>query len=340
VIVIIIILFFILSLIVFFQPQSYNDRFYLFLFVCVVLIIVAGFRPEDSVLDYDLYLKNFSDIKSNTQVFIEPTFILISSLVNSSIYLFLIYAILGVSLKFIAIKQLSELWFLSVLIYLCNFYLLHELTQIRAGVASAILLLCVKPIYERNWKKFVFFALLGFSFHYSALVIFPLWFLGHEPRKKWLILSIPISYMIYFLGINLVLVLPIPGIQEKLETYKSIQELGDEVWNSINVFNLLFLTRITIFYFLLWKYDLVLRYNKYLPILIKIYCISLMTIPIFATMPVVAFRVNEFIGIIEIILIPLMFYVLRPVYFSRAVILFIGLCLMLIVLFYNKLILY
>ena len=105
------------------------------------------------------------------------------------IYLFLLFAILGVSFKLIAIKQLTELWFLSLILYLSNFFILHEMTQIRAGVASAFLLLCVKPIYDRDLKRFLLFAVLGFLFHYSAIVILPLWFLGIKARKNVLLFS-------------------------------------------------------------------------------------------------------------------------------------------------------
>ena len=45
--------------------------------------------------------------------------------------------------------------------------------------------------------------------------------------------------------------LPIPYIEEKMEIYRSLQEQG--LWDEINVFNLVFLVKIVITYFLLWK---------------------------------------------------------------------------------------
>jgi hypothetical protein len=336
---ILIALFLILSIISFFVPKDKITKEILYLFLGLVLIFIAGFRGEGVDRDYDNYVQYFQDANFGL---VEPSFVLISKALkvftSIPIALFLVFAFLGVSLKFKAIKQLSELPFLCLAIYASYFFILHEMTQIRAGVASGILLLCIKPIYNRDWKRFLLFAFLAVSFHYSALIIFPFWFLGHKPRKTLLILAIPLAYLVYFSHVNLIAFLPIPGIKEKLDVYKQLQELGDAQWNSINVFNLLFLSRIIIFYFIIWKYELITAANKFAPILLKIYCFSLVFFLIFATMPVIAFRINELCGIVEIILVPLLYYAFKPTWFAKTIVLFIGLNLMFIILFYEKLI--
>jgi hypothetical protein len=195
-------IFVIIAMIAIFPPNTklvYN----LFFILCgILLMVIAAFRG-DGDSDYSGYIEMF-----NRQDFfvVEPTFTLISYIVRTFlggnvIYLFIIYAILGVTIKLFAIKQLSELWFLSVVIYVSNFFILHEMTQIRAGVASAFLLLCVKPIYERNGKMFLLFTTIACLFHYSAIIILPLWFLTTNPKKTWLLLSVPISYSFFFLNI-------------------------------------------------------------------------------------------------------------------------------------------
>lgn len=337
---IVLILFFIITVIACFPPETRILRITFFLLLAFLLIIIAGFRPGESFRDYDMYVWMF---ENQSDAIVEPAFLILSSFClnifgNNTIYIFIIFACLGVSLKFIAIKQLTTLWFLSVLIYFSHFFILHEMTQIRAGVASSLLLLCVKPIHDRNLKHFLLFSLLAFSFHYSALMILPLWFLNLKPHKKWLIILIPISYLLFFLGINLIMSIPIPGISEKIAIYQQLYELGGDEWTNINLFNLVFLTRIAIFYFLIYKYDLILSYNKYFPILMKIYCVSLVSYPILATIPAIATRINELYGIVDIILIPFINYTFKPVYFSKALVVIIGLSLLLIVLFYVKLI--
>lgn len=334
--------FLIIALIAFFPPQAKLAELVTFVTLGLLLILIAGFRNGELVRDYGMYLNMFQD---KSDAIVEPSFIVITNVVHrlfgdNSIYLFVIFAILGVGLKFAAIKQLTELWFLSVLIYFSNFFILHEMTQIRAGVASALLLLCVKPIYDRNLKLFLLFAFLAFSFHYSALMILPLWFLNEKPRKKWLIILVPLSYLSFFLGINLIMSIPIPGIREKILIYQKLQELGGEESISVNLFSLVFLTRIAIFYFLIYKYELLHSHNKYFPILMKIYCISLISYPVFATLSAFSTRISEFYGVVDFILIPFIYYVFKPIYFSRAIVIFIGLSLLLIILFYIKLIAY
>ncbi|MEG1611120.1 MAG: EpsG family protein [Alistipes sp.] len=306
----------------------------------VFLVLYAGFRDGDAVLDYENYLQMYEDVKLGNPLLTEPTFIWIASLSSSSVMLFVIYALLGVGLKLFAIKQLSQLWFLSLVIYISNFFILHELTQIRAGVAAALLLLCVKPIYERNWKLFLLFSIAAILFHASALIILPLWFLTYskQPHRILLALGLPIAYVVYFSGINLVGIIPIPGIQEKLEMYQELKMLGGEEWSKINVFNAVFLLKIGLFYLLLWKAELVETRNKYFLLMMNIFCISLMSFPLFAAMPVVGFRINELFGMVEILLFPMIYYIFRPKIMSKSIVVSIGCLILMISIFYNKLI--
>jgi hypothetical protein len=299
------------------------------------MILYAGLR-EDS-MDYKVYkvlYKNYNDIT------IEYAFKLISFLVQNFFggnikYLFLIFAFLAVSLKFKAIKILSSSVVASICIYYSNYYLLHEMTQIRAGVASAFLLLAIKPIYERDFKKFLIYAALGFSFHYSALVILPLWFLRNKINFKLLFCSIFVGYAFYFLGISIITIIPIPGVQEKIEIYLKLQESDEK---TINVFNYLYLARIIIFYILLLNFKKLVTYNKYLPILLNIYSISIVSYTVFASVPAFASRISEFFGVVEIILFPLLMYLFKPVILGRFVVAMIALIFLLINLYYVKLI--
>ena len=338
-IIILISIFIIFSLIAFIPISNKKVREVILYCMAFVLILISAFRGAGVDRDYNDYVQYFKD--SDFQL-VEPAFVIISRIIklftSNAVFLFLVFAFLGVSLKIKAIKQLSELWLLCIVTYASYFFILHEMTQIRAGIASAFLLLCIKPIYERDWKKFLLFAFLAVSIHYSALVILPFWFLSRKPYKFWLAISIPLAYLVYFTHIDLIAQLPIPGIKEKIEIYKGLQDLGNDEWNKINVFNLLFLAKVAIFYFVLWKYDLISAKNKYTPILLKVFCISLVFFLIFATMPVIAFRLNELCGIVDIILIPSLFYAFKPTWFAKAIVIVIGLGLMFIILFYNKLI--
>jgi len=340
----VILIFCITSIFSFFQ-YSNKKKEKILLILIILLIIIAAFRKSDTVADYDEYVNIFKNTSSN----IEITFSVISKIVNilffkNVIFVFLIYAILGVSLKTKAIKELTTLWFLSLLIYISHLYILHELTQIRAGVATGFLLLCIKPLYERNLRKFLLFATCAVLFHYSALPIYFLWFFKNERINKYLYaMIIPFSYLIYFLHIDIIKIfiqfIPITYIQEKYTMYINLQNVADDS-KKINVFNYVFLAKCLIFYLLLWKNNVISYQNKYTILLLKIEALSLASYIIFSIMPVFGWRFYELFGVVEIILIPMVYFVINPKIFSNLIVIFIGLCILLINIFYAKLIIF
>ena len=282
------------------------------IFLGVLLVLLAGFRIGSQFPDYSSYLVLYEQVKSGDAL-VELSFICISKIVaflfNNVLFVFLIYALIGVTLKLVAIKQLTDLWLLSLVVYVANFFILHEMIQIRAGIASAFLLLSIKPIYDRNFKKFITFTLLAIFFHISSLIILPLWFLGefkYKANLSYMISIMPIAYGIYFMKITVLNFIPIPYVQEKLELYALLQELGTaDFLTDINVFNYVFLAKIIIFYLLVWKSQLLMLQNKYTIVLLHIYAVSLFMYPALAMMPVLAGRVSELLGVVEIILFPL-----------------------------------
>lgn len=303
--------------------------------ICGFLILYAAFRDGDAVADYNVYLQYYENY---TDVLVEPSFVLISFFVHHifahPIFVFIIYAILGVTLKFVAIKQLTQLWFLSILIYISYFFILHELTQIRVGVASGLVLLSIKPLYERNLKRFLVYAIIAVFFHFSAIIIFAFWFLNPFKINRFLYgLLIPIAYVVYFLKINLVYVIPIPYIKEKMDIYQQLLET-----QQINVFNLLYLVKCVILYYLLYFLPQIQAYSKYAVILLKLYAISLFCFTFFAIIPVLGFRISELIGIVEIIVLPFIYYTIKPKEYSKLIVLAVVLLLSYVQIFHGGLI--
>lgn len=278
----------------------------------VLLFLIAGLRSDDVTLDYGGYIDYYNDVITDSFSRVEPSFILISQLVNyifdDVLYLFIIYAFLGVSLKYIAINHLSNHKFHSIFIYFSYFFLLLEMTQIRVGVAAGFLLLCIRPIHERKIFQFLIFSLLAFFFHYSALVVLLLYFLKSEDINKKVYFSlIPLGYIIYFFDINLFFLLDflqIDLIQIKRESYSTYD-------NDINLFNYVYLSRIILASLLLFNIKLIKEKNDYAILLIKIYFISLFIFSAFASIPGMSSRVSELLLIVEIILIPCLIYVFK-----------------------------
>lgn len=307
----------------------------------LLLICVAGFRGFGVDRDYEQYVNAFysSDATSIEISFVMIVFFIKKLFGENFIYLFLSFATLGVFFKYRGIKELSSSIFLSLMVYISHYYLLHEMTQIRAGVAAGFFLLCIKPIYDRNLKRFLLFAFLAVFFHYSAVLIFPLWYINaRKSSSSYLYALVLLGILLNMLQINLIMELPIPYIQRKMEVYKEAQELGLFGLDKINVWNLFFIMKLGLFFLLLYKKEFLIQKNKYLHLLLKIEALSLFALPAFAFIPALAFRVYELYGIVEIIILPLLVYLFDKRIIGYLMAIFVAFLFLAINLFYNHLI--
>lgn len=307
----------------------------------ILLFFIAACRPEGIDNDYLGYLSYYNNIANDSPVVVEPSFVFISLIVkhvfNNPSYVFVLYACLGVLLKFYAIDKLTQFKNLTVLIYFSNFFLLHEMTQIRAGVASGLLLLCIEPIRDRNLLKFLILALIAIFFHFSAIVILPLYFLqAKELNVKAYLALIPIAYILAFLKIDIYTFtssIPIPLLQSKVGSYSFY---ADED-NGVNLFNYVHLSRCLIASLIAWRWRSIMRYNSNGILMIKIYIISLFVFVAFSSIPGISSRTSELLQIVEIILLPFVCYIFREKTLILVSVILVGLVFLSFSLFYTKL---
>lgn len=309
----------------------------------LLLIFLTGFRPLGMDNDAEAYEQYF--LHYDTPVYekvVEYSFRLASKwlyhIFGDVHSIFLLYAFLGISIKFAALKKLTPLVFLALVIYMGNYFILHEFTQIRAGVASSIMLLAIKPLGDgRRWHALILM-LIAIFFHYSSLLMIPLLLLTNRDMTKqqrliWALL-VPAGYVAYIMQVSIT-ALPIPYIGDKLEIYQDLKEQG--FLDEINVFNLVFLVHIIIYLYLLYMYDLIKGHNLYFPIMIKMMGLSVFSFVALSSLPVLAFRVSELYGIVEIILFTNIYYTVKPAWVSRCIVMFIGITMFCINVFYNEL---
>ena len=292
----------------------------IFIFLGVMLILVAAFREigiDPDSLNYAMLYQNPSN--SNIADHIEYSFTLIATLLNnitdSPHAIFLVYAMMGVSLKMIAFKKYSNHYILMFAIYMCYFYELHELTQIRAGVASGFFLISVLYTAERKKRKAALCILLGAVFHISAIALLPTLLLGNRPLNKKvqfiLYMSVPIGYLIYFTGMSVLFNLDIPLIGDKLSIYQEATEKGIAIVE-IELFNPVYLLNVIIFYFLLIFHETITQKIKYSPLLLKVYATGLVIYPALGFLPVLSLRLSELYYIVNIYMIGSLYYTIKP----------------------------
>ncbi len=325
----------------FFLIMYPHVKYHIKLYITIgsILALTAGLRPAGIDFDYNSYLYAFKygNIGNSR---LEPSFYIISSTVkyfiNEPLLLFLIYAVIGVYIKFKAFKKLSELYFFSALIYFGNFFLLQEMTQIRVGVSIGILLLSVIPLYERNLKKFLVLVFFASFFHYSSIIFTFIWFLNpFKIKRRFYFLLILTSHFIASIGVpiyTLIEKIPIPQIQVLFELYK--HQRDHNVGGEVNIFSGLQILKIVIAMLVLIYSNKINQKNKYSILITKIYIISVITLPLFSFFPAVSYRISELFGSVEIILIPFLIYIFPKYRIGALIVCGIGAIMLYINLFY------
>lgn len=305
--------FLIFSILYFVNIKNKNISNFIYVLCGLVLVLIAGLRSPGIDNDYYVY-RNYWQT-NNLKDEVETSFISIKNfmkfILNTNFQSFLLlYAFMGVTMKLIAIKKLSPLLWASLLIYFSHYFLLHEFTQIRIGVATGFLLLSLYYLADKRYVIFYIFALLAIYFHQSCffIILFPL-FSNTRKNLNIYLCIVPVGYVLYFFNTYLNLNIPIPYLQDRIEIYEKATKSGFLKDETTNVFNVLFLFRIFILYVLFIYSKKISMYYSKIYLLLKIYTISLFVFLYLSKIPVFAFRIQELLGVVEIILFPCFLFI-------------------------------
>ena len=325
-----ILLFIIIVSLIFLEDYLGDYKKYIYWGLCIILILFCAFRTIGVDPDSESYEEIFKSNENNPKLLVESSFLFFSEIVKGFTddvhYLFLIYAILGITIKFYALRQLSPWYFLPLAIYFGNYFILHDFIQIRAAVASGMLLLAIKPLSEGNKKKAIVYFLIANVFHYSSFAFYPILFFSNDLSKIWryaLIAIVPVGAVLFLLHYDFFSALPLPYIQEKIEMYKALTERG--IFDELSLKNVTIWIQYAIILYSLYFYDTILEHCPALPILLKITAYSMACFFALSSISVVAGRLHELLGIVELALFPCVCYTLRPQYYGKIAVCMIGL---------------
>ncbi len=275
------------------------------------LFLMAGLRASSVDHDYLGYLDYYDNVLYKDFRNVEPTFVALAEMakwtVDSPLALFLVYAALGIGLKLIGIARLSRFPLASMLVYFGGFFLLWEMTQIRAAVAGGFLLLAAHCITERRALAFLGFALLAATFHFAALVFLPLYLIQPDRVRPWIYYALlPVGSALYLANFNLVELAdyaPIQLIELKIKSYETYADTDID-----NIFNAVFLARCALALLLFTNRARLAARNKHFLVLIKIYFIALFLHLALASIPGISSRLSELLLVVEVILIPMLIH--------------------------------
>lgn len=274
--------------------------------VIFILCLIATYR-DSSLPDYINYY-NFIVYNINNERLEPSTFLIrnISFLLSNSFYIFFfLYALISITLKLIAIHQLTKYVILSIIAYLAIDFPIHEMIQMRAAVAMGCVLFSLPYIYERKKIQFILITAIATTFHFTALLAVPLYFINAKiVNKKREIFLIALCFCIALFkgGITFIIeYIPIDFVQQLFHMYKQ-QNIS---FNEESIFSIMIMCLLIIQMILLCNIEKISLSNKYIFLLIKIQTISLCSFFIFHDIPIVAGRISEFYRIAYVISIPL-----------------------------------
>ena len=321
------------SILLYLAKVKVRGMFYIIPFL---MIFIAGFRDGTFFPDYENY--QYAYMFSSERM--EPSFMVIREFGKiigcSHIFLFVIYAILGVSLKIFAIKKISSFLWLSLATYIATSYLLHDLIQIRASVAVGFFLCSIYYLQEKKYKIWGLLTFCAVMFHYASLILFVLPVLKYIKfnRKIWVFLLFCsfISGIFSTYIVNLISYIDISFIQNLFLHHTEVNESKED---TVNVFNIIHLIRCLFVLFLSYNFVKISDY-RYSEILMKLYFVGLISFGFLSALPVLAFRVSEIFCVVEIFLIPLIFKIIKNHTFAWLYFMFITCSIMYIQIFYNN----
>jgi hypothetical protein len=284
----------------------------------VVLIALSGFRSigsdQDSLNYANLIDANIERVNFNYSEK-EPIFWGVLLVARSFQFdqvttVFLIYSAVGVSIKLLAIYKYSKSCWFSLLVYICLFYVLHDCTQIRTGIASGIFLLAIHDLANKNQISYYFKSILGFLNHYSSGIsfLFPALIKVRADSRFYALLPGLgiVSYLIspwfdlfHLLFVSLQSVIP-PIFVSKTNVYLELMEAGTH--SDINILNWLSICMLGCHFVALLNIRNVA--DNITLVSYKMHALGLFVFYFCHSFPAIAFRISEYICISAVFLYP------------------------------------
>lgn len=290
----------------------------------IALICISTFKPMTTAdaENYENYFYN-NDVLF-IQIITEPTFQYLSrfylSLGLEITAIFLTYALIAIPMKLTLLWKMTPFVFTSMIVYIGIYYPMHDVVQIRCGVATAFLLWSIIPLAKRQYFLATTLFVIAILFHYSSFVFLPILLLGNvKINQHWKYIlgaAIPICLLMYFAGINAFSLIPESFIEGKLEYYQTRGSSGG-LENYVPYKQLSFIVEFISLYIFLFFYDTIEKNCQYAPILIKVLVLGMACHVMFVEVEVLGHRLHDLFGIFYVVAYAQCLYCIKPRYVVR-----------------------
>ena len=312
-------------------PKAFHH--YLLWAIVLFFTVVCIVRPTSYDSDFRIYEKyffGFDDTKY--QLIVEPVFLWICKTVyyaGGTIHtVIIIFAVLSVPLKLYSIHKMTEetVFILAVIIYASNYFMLHDCEQIRLAVGMAFCMYALLMKMNGHYVWMVSLWLIAISFHHTTAAYAIPFLAPKDMGRYWKIAIgglVPIAILLWLLHINPITVLPIPYIEPKMKLYEMAISQGQHP--DVRTINLMVLVRIALFYYIFYFYETIKEHLPSLPLLMLCNALSLSAWFALTDMSVIAVRISQLFGFVEVILFASIYYTIKPAWMGKSVVFLIAL---------------
>ena len=326
-----------------------NNKYSILLFTGLgfILTLFASLRGNIGG-DYEAYLNLYNTAKeasSQSDLFsVEFTYYYICKIANFLSLGFMgvlfIYDMLAISILFYAVSKLSKQFFFVILFYYSFYFFLHPMIQLRASIAAGLVLVGVLCMIKKKRILFYLSVLIGSCFHISLLIFLPFYYLCRKIKLRpkfyffFFLIAVIISKLISISG-TLLSLLPeaYSFITLKLLSHQNTLEAG--IGNrTANIYYIMACLKILFNLFLQSKVKLLEQKEKHITYTLVIHYFAYIIYILLSDMHIVAARIAELLGIVEILLIPMLIYIFRPSYFGKILVCSISFIQLIITLFF------
>ena len=192
-----------------FDDQKEKTRTYFLVVTCLVLTIMVGTRNPNAWSDTTTYVYTFNttpgifNLTSNDKPFgySEMGFFYLTAFIKTLTNSQTIYLTTVSALTFFFLYKCFEKYSIypmfAVAIYLSRFYTVRNMTQIRAGLAIALVVYFTFLLLQKKRWQYLLVILITYHLHHSAIIALPLLLLGkYTIKSKYIYIGIIISLFI------------------------------------------------------------------------------------------------------------------------------------------------
>ena len=306
-----------------FEQKGYKNRNTLLAIACFVLAIIAGARDlswSDTgvyALSFMYYTPDIFDFSflDKPYGYSEKGFyflqVIVKTLIDNYQLFFIVVSTITFYFLYKDFKQYSIFPLIGLCAYISRFYIGRGFMQIRAGLAYAILMLSIKYIYEKDWKRYFLIVFIAWTFHRSCIIAIPLYFICNWVHvKKWhVMVALAFSFVVGIWGQGLAHALVEDNASDINIGTRYIDAGGEKTMlEGLGMSNPMIYFQCIILLAYTFLEKRLAPLNKYYYILRNAYLYSTMILICFCTYKVLSARSSSMYATLEFAIIPSLIY--------------------------------